>query len=132
MVSIKVKFLAKGSYFAHVSTIKLYPYKYDIKGTITLKPPPKIALSCTVPGRKLRKLVPGLFPAILGEKAPGQNWDKMINLPLKFGEINDIEHKKGSKIYPPNQVNLDLDGWLRMGLLPPLRNFADISYLVEN
>ena len=26
----------------------------------------------------------------------------------------------------------DLDGWLRMGLLPPLGNFADISYLVEN
>ena len=25
-----------------------------------------------------------------------------------------------------------LDGWLRMGLLPPLGNFADISYLVEN
>ena len=26
----------------------------------------------------------------------------------------------------------DVDGWLRMGLLPPLGNFADISYLVEN
>ena len=25
-----------------------------------------------------------------------------------------------------------LDGWLRMGLHPPLGNFADISYLVEN
>ena len=25
-----------------------------------------------------------------------------------------------------------IDGWLRMGLLPPLGNFADISYLVEN
>ena len=29
---------------------------------------------------------------------------------------------------------LHIDGWLRMGLLlpPPLGNFADISYLVEN
>ena len=33
-----------------------------------------------------------------------------------------------------NQVIQILDGWLRMGLLPPppLGNFADISYLVEN
>ena len=29
-------------------------------------------------------------------------------------------------------IPLILDGWLRMGLLPPLGNFADISYLVEN
>ena len=34
-----------------------------------------------------------LFPAIL-EKAPGENWEKMIDL----GEINDKEHNKGSKI----------------------------------
>ena len=27
---------------------------------------------------------------------------------------------------------LILDGWLRMGLPPPLGNYADISYLVEN
>ena len=26
----------------------------------------------------------------------------------------------------------NIDGWLRMGLLPPLGNFADISYFVEN
>ena len=25
-----------------------------------------------------------------------------------------------------------IDGWLRMRLLPPIGNFADISYLVEN
>ena len=25
----------------------------------------------------------------------------------KLGEINDIEHNKGSKIYPQNQTNLD-------------------------
>ena len=41
------------------------------------------------------------------EKAPGQNWEKMIDLTSKFGEINDIEPYKGSKIYPQNQVILD-------------------------
>ena len=34
-----------------------------------------------------------LFPAIL-EKAPGPNWEKMIDLTSKFGEINNIEHYK--------------------------------------
>ena len=40
------------------------------------------------------------------EKAPGQNREKMIGLASKLGEINDIEHNKGSKIhvYPQNQV----------------------------
>ena len=37
------------------------------------------------------------------EKAAGQNWEKMIDLTSKLGEINDIEHNKGSKIYPQNQ-----------------------------
>ena len=41
------------------------------------------------------------------EKAPGQNWEKMINLHHKLGEINDIEHNKGSKINIQNQVILD-------------------------
>ena len=41
------------------------------------------------------------------EKAPGQNWEKLIDLTSKLGEINDIEHNKGSKIYPQNQVILD-------------------------
>ena len=41
------------------------------------------------------------------EKAPGQNWDKMIDLTSKLGEINGIEHIKDSKIYPQNQVILD-------------------------
>ena len=41
------------------------------------------------------------------EQAPGQNWEKMINLTSKLGEINNIEHNKGSKIYPQNQVILD-------------------------
>ena len=47
----------------------------------------------------------GLFQQFW-EKAPGQNWEKMIDL-TKLGEINDIEHNKGSKIYPQNQVILD-------------------------
>ena len=37
------------------------------------------------------------------EKAPGQNWEKMIDLTANLGEINDIEHNKGSKIYPQNR-----------------------------
>ena len=41
------------------------------------------------------------------EKAPGQNFEKIIDLTSKLGEINDIEHNKGSKIYPQNQVILD-------------------------
>ena len=31
----------------------------------------------------------------------------MYRLTSKLGEINDIEHKKASKIYPQNQVILD-------------------------
>ena len=50
--------------------------------------------------------IPGLFPAILG-KGPWQKLGKMIDLTSKLGEINDIEHNKGSKIYPQNQVILD-------------------------
>ena len=41
------------------------------------------------------------------EKAPVQNWEKMIALTSKLGPINDIEHNKDSKIYPQNQVILD-------------------------
>ena len=43
----------------------------------------------------------------LWKKAPGQNWEKMVDLTSKLGEINDIERNKGSKIYPRNQVILD-------------------------
>ena len=45
--------------------------------------------------------ITGLFPAILGKGG------KMIDLTSKLGEINDIEHNKGSKIYPQYQVILD-------------------------
>ena len=39
----------------------------------------------------------GFFQQFL-EKAPDQIWDKMIDLTSKLGEINDIEHNKGSKL----------------------------------
>ena len=48
----------------------------------------------------------GLFPAIMG-KGLWPKLEKMINFTGKLGEIKDIEHKKGSKIYPQNQVILD-------------------------
>ena len=32
------------------------------------------------------------------EKAPGQNWEKIIDLTSKLGKINNIKHNKGSKI----------------------------------
>ena len=38
----------------------------------------------------------------------------------------NIITEKAKTIYPL------LDGWLRMGLLPLIGNFADISYLVKN
>ena len=41
------------------------------------------------------------------EKAPGRNWEKMVDFTSKLGEINDIEHNEGTKIYSRNQVNLD-------------------------
>ena len=53
--------------------------------------------------RIFRNISQGLFQQFW-EKAPGQNWEKMIDLTSKLGEINDIEHYKGSKIYPQNQV----------------------------
>ena len=54
----------------------------------------------------LAKLSQGFFKQ-LWEKAPGQNWGKLIDFTSKLGKINGIEHNKGSKIYPQNQVILD-------------------------
>ena len=56
--------------------------------------------------RKEESTVKGPFPAILG-KGPWPKLGKKIDLTSKLGEINDIEHYKGSKIYPQNQVILD-------------------------
>ena len=50
--------------------------------------------------------LPGLFPAIF-EKGPWPKLGKMIDLTPKLGEMNDIEHNKGSKKYPQIQVLLD-------------------------
>ena len=40
-------------------------------------------------------------------KRPLAKIGNIINLTSKLGEINDIDHNKGSKIYPENQVILD-------------------------
>ena len=45
--------------------------------------------------------------------------------------LTGTERIKSNKHTWKQESNL-IDGWLRMGLLPPLGNFADISYLVEN
>ena len=42
-------------------------------------------------------------PAVLG-KGPWPKLGKIIDLTTKWGEINDIEQNKGTKIYPQNQV----------------------------
>ena len=61
-----------------------------------------LALEChTHRSRPLDKSLQGFFQQF------GQNWEKIIDLTSKFGEINDIEHNKGSKIYHQNQVILD-------------------------
>ena len=58
------------------------------------------------PGKIKYKPHQGFFQQFW-EKAPGQNWEKMVVFTSKLGEINDIEHNKGRKIYPKNQVIID-------------------------
>ena len=60
-----------------------------------------------------------IFPAILGKKGPLPRLGKMIDITAKLGEINDIEHNKGSKIYPQNQVIVDCI----MPIIPLKHNF---------
>ena len=48
----------------------------------------------------------GLLQTILG-KGPWPKLGKKSDLTAKLGEINDIEHNQGSKIYHQNQVILD-------------------------
>ena len=50
-------------------------------------------------GMVLTMLVQSFFQQFW-EKAPGQNWEKMIDLSSKLGEINGREQNTGSKIYP--------------------------------
>ena len=47
----------------------------------------------------------------------------MIDLTSKLGEINDIIHNKGIKIYPQNQVILDC-----ITSSVPLEYHSDMSY----
>ena len=47
------------------------------------------------------------FSSNFGKRPLNQNWEKIIELTSKLGEINGIEHNKGSKIYPQNQDILD-------------------------
>ena len=56
--------------------------------------------------KKAKKPTQGFFQQFW-EKAPGQNWEEIIDVTPKLAEINDIEHNKGSKINPLNQVILD-------------------------
>ena len=47
------------------------------------------------------------FSSNFGKRPLAKIGEKMIDLTSKLGEIKDIEHNKGSKIYPQNQVILD-------------------------
>ena len=49
--------------------------------------------------KRVKEYIQGLFRQFW-EKTPDKNLEKMIYLTSKLGEINDIEHNKGSKIYP--------------------------------
>ena len=64
-----------------------------------------LIISITIIGTAFFQLfsISGPFPAILG-KSPWPKLGKMIDLASKLGENNDIEHYKGSKIYPQNQI----------------------------
>ena len=54
----------------------------------------KLCISCNISAHYI------FFDAIQGifqqfwEKAPGQKWEKMVNLTSKLGEINDIDHNR--------------------------------------
>ena len=47
------------------------------------------------------------FSSNFGKRPLAKIGKKMIDLSAKLGEINDIEHNKGSKIYIQNQAILD-------------------------
>ena len=48
-----------------------------------------------------------VFSSNFGKRPLGKTGKKVIDLTAKLGEINDIKHNKGSKLYPQNQVTLD-------------------------
>ena len=47
------------------------------------------------------------FSSNFGKRPLTKIGNKMIDYTSKLGEINDIEHNKGIKIYPQNKVILD-------------------------
>ena len=47
------------------------------------------------------------FSSNFGKRPLGKIGEKLINLTAKLGEINDIKHNMGSKLYPQNYVILD-------------------------
>ena len=47
------------------------------------------------------------FFQLFREKAPGQNWEKVVDLPAKWGEIKEKEHNKGSKYILKIKLFLD-------------------------
>ena len=49
----------------------------------------------------------GPFCSNFGKRPLAKFGKKMIDSTSKLGETNDVEHNKGSKIYPQNQVILD-------------------------
>ena len=64
-------------------------------------------------------------------------WKYQSNPPRPLGRLTNshvIEEKRHGNNFNAvwRRKYTFIDGWLRMGLLPPLGNFADISYLVEN
>ena len=73
---------------------------------------------------------PGQLP-IFDVRYQGQSVTKLI---VSTDDVyKRLMSLKVSKSMGPDNCHPRLiDGWLRMGLLPPIGNFADISYLVEN
>ena len=53
------------------------------------------------------------------------------NLIRSIKNSDKILDKLKARIFDATSLSI-LDRWLGIGLLPPLGNFADISYLVEN
>ena len=68
------------------------------------------------------------MPQGLGFGGAGGQKFNFMNMVMWHIKLKGMSSRPGytEKFYP-------IDGWLRMGLLPPpLGNFADISYVVEN
>ena len=74
-------------------------YNYDIFGRILLKFSPK----CRTKKLEMSRA----FSSNFGKRPLAKIGKKIIDLTSKLGEIKDIEHYKGSKIYTQNQVILD-------------------------